>query len=192
MSSTVHLDLETSARDTLAEARDLLDVARAQFGKIDEGTSPEQRAWLVADGWSHVLDAYESAAGASDLLTEAIVRWPKDDEVDARIDVLDDEITETVGSIRATILATMGVSTPTPLVIDLQTLEQVAPGRPSLTLLQGGKGPDENPYLGDAVQLAQYRKARRHWEREGKRGPPPLPPTPASNPRRSRRAALAW
>jgi len=36
---------------------------------------------------------------------------------------------------------------------------------------------DSNPYQGDAVDLARYRKAREKWERDGRRGPPPpLPP----------------
>jgi hypothetical protein len=33
-----------------------------------------------------------------------------------------------------------------------------------------------NPYQGDAVELAKYRKARERWEREGRRGPPPMKP----------------
>lgn len=42
-----------------------------------------------------------------------------------------------------------------------------------------------NPYQGDAVELAKYRKARDRWEREGRRGPPPLPP-------KRRSANVAW
>lgn len=34
----------------------------------------------------------------------------------------------------------------------------------------------ENPYQGDAVELAKYRKAREAWERSGRRGPPPVHP----------------
>jgi hypothetical protein len=44
----------------------------------------------------------------------------------------------------------------------------------------------ENPYQGDAVELAKYRKARERWEREGRRGPPPMKPrsrNPKQNPR---------
>ena len=47
-----------------------------------------------------------------------------------------------------------------------------------------------NPYMGDAVELAKQRKydeARRRWEREGRRGPPPAPPR--SQQRRSNPAA---
>lgn len=33
-----------------------------------------------------------------------------------------------------------------------------------------------NPYQGDAVELAKYRKSREEWERKGKKGPPPLQP----------------
>lgn len=33
-----------------------------------------------------------------------------------------------------------------------------------------------NPYMGDAVDLARYRKDRNAWERGGRRGPPPVPP----------------
>jgi hypothetical protein len=41
----------------------------------------------------------------------------------------------------------------------------------------------ENPYQGDAVELAKYRKARERWEREGRRGPPPMKPR-SRNPKR--------
>jgi len=34
----------------------------------------------------------------------------------------------------------------------------------------------ENPYLGDAFELAEYRKKKEEWERRGRRGPPPVPP----------------
>lgn len=35
---------------------------------------------------------------------------------------------------------------------------------------------DTNPYQGDAVEIARYKKAKEKWERDGRRGPPPPPP----------------
>lgn len=42
-----------------------------------------------------------------------------------------------------------------------------------------------NPYQGDAFELAQYRKKREEWERKGRRGPPPVPPSRRHNPKES-------
>lgn len=39
-----------------------------------------------------------------------------------------------------------------------------------------------NPYQGDAVALAKYRKHRERWEREGRVGPPPVRPGTHRNP----------
>jgi len=50
-----------------------------------------------------------------------------------------------------------------------------------------------NPYMGDAVELAKQRKydeARRQWEREGRRGPPPTPPRSSARQRNPREGSL--
>lgn len=51
-----------------------------------------------------------------------------------------------------------------------------------------------NPYMGDAVELAkqrQYEEQRRRWEREGRRGPPPTPPRSSARQRNPREDKLA-